>query len=167
MRTFIKSSLSLAPSVRAASIKMVSTDSTPEIVLKSIGKKHPRNMINDADFNPIPNHKIASGIHARGGTGRSVSIAGVRNSLRKRDQPMTMPRGMATATAREKPQSTLRRLYKQWMKRVFPEGSPDTESSFKAEIMWRGEGILWDGKIPKMERTCQAISRKQGNISFL
>ena len=80
------------------------------MVLRSMGKKHPKKMIKAADFIPIPNHKIARGIQARGGMGLSVSTTGVRISLRFFDQPIRIPSGMARRAARKKPYITRNRL---------------------------------------------------------
>jgi hypothetical protein len=75
-----------------------------------MGKKQPKNIIKAADFKPIPNHKIASGIHASGGMGRMVSITGVSISRKVLDHPVTIPQGMAVTTASRNPHITLKRL---------------------------------------------------------
>jgi hypothetical protein len=98
-KTLRKISFSLACKVRAASIRMGWIDKTPEIVFKRIGKKAPRKIINAADLMPMPNHKIAMGIQARGGIG-------LTNSKRERtilrspgDHPIKSPKGIASKAA--------------------------------------------------------------------
>jgi predicted transcriptional regulator len=74
-------------------------DKTPEIVFKRIGKKAPRKIIKAADFIPIPNHKIAMGIQARGGIGLISSKRG-RTILRSlEDHPIKSPKGIANKAA--------------------------------------------------------------------
>jgi hypothetical protein len=72
-KTLRKISFSLECNVRAASIRIGLIDRTPEIVFKRIGKKAPRKIIKAADLMPMPNHKIAMGIQARGGIGLTTS----------------------------------------------------------------------------------------------
>ncbi len=59
-------------------------------------------MINAAERSPMPNHKMARGIQARGGIGRRVSITGVSMSRSRRDQPQRMPSGMAATQRKHK-----------------------------------------------------------------
>jgi hypothetical protein len=106
VKTFKKISFFLAPRVFEASIKIESMDKTPEIVLRMIGKKHPKKMIKTEDLNPIPNQRIARGIQAKGGTGRRTSISGVTDSLSDLDHPMIIPRGIASRAAIKNPANT-------------------------------------------------------------
>jgi hypothetical protein len=72
---------------------------TLEIVFKRIGKKAPRKIMKTGDFMPMPNHKIAMGIQARGGMGLTTSKRG-RVILRKPgDHPIKSPKGMASKAA--------------------------------------------------------------------
>jgi hypothetical protein len=98
-KTLRKISFSLACRVRAASIKMGWMDRTPEIVFKRIGKKAPRKMIKAADFIPIPNHKIAMGIQARGGMGLINSKRGRIIFRSPEDHPIKSPKGIASKAA--------------------------------------------------------------------
>jgi hypothetical protein len=104
--TLKKISFLFAPRVFEASIKIESIESTPEIVLRIIGKKQPKKMIKTADLNPIPNQRIARGIQAKGGTGRMTSINGVIASRRGPDQPIIIPRGIASIAATKNPMNT-------------------------------------------------------------
>jgi hypothetical protein len=88
-------------------------ESTPEMVLRMIGKKQPKKMIKAADLNPIPNQRIARGIQAKGGTGRITSIKGVIDSRKGLDHPMIIPRGIASTAAIKKPVNTRERLWRQ------------------------------------------------------
>jgi hypothetical protein len=106
VNTFKKISFLFAPRVFEASIKIGSIESTPEMVLRIIGKKQPRKIIKTADLNPIPNQRIARGIQAKGGTGRMISINGVIASRRDFDQPVIIPRGIANIAARRNPMNT-------------------------------------------------------------
>ena len=45
----------------------------------------------------MPNHRMASGIQAMGGIGRSISKTGSSMFWAVRDQPMATPSGMATS----------------------------------------------------------------------
>ena len=83
--------------------KEIVAESTPETVLKRIGKKAPKKIMNAADFIPMPNQKIAMGIQARGGIGRMISTRGLRSSLSTFDHPITIPSGTAITIAIEKP----------------------------------------------------------------
>jgi hypothetical protein len=85
---------------------MLSTERTPDMVLNRIGKKAPKKMMNAADLMPIPNQKMAIGIHARGGIGRTISTRGFKSSLRTIDHPIKTPSGTAITIAIEKPYRT-------------------------------------------------------------
>ena len=62
-------------------------------------------------MSPRPNHKMAMGIQARGGTGRSSSTTGLTRFRSRADQPMASPRGTANTQATAKPVPTRIRLY--------------------------------------------------------
>jgi hypothetical protein len=71
-----------------------------------MGKKDPKKMIKAADLMPIPNQKMAMGIQARGGMGRTISTSGLKSSRSTLDQPMNMPSVTAKMTASKKPENT-------------------------------------------------------------
>jgi hypothetical protein len=98
-KTLRKISFSLACNVRAASIRMGWIDKTPEIVFKRMGKKAPKKMIKAADFMPIPNHRIAIGIQARGGIGLTTSMRGRMILRTLPDHPIKSPKGIANKDA--------------------------------------------------------------------
>ena len=93
---FTSTSNSDAPRQRAARMTLCSTFFTPEMVLISSGKKMPRKMMNWFCRSPMPNHRMASGIQAIGGIGRSISNTGSNRFCAVFDQPISSPKGMAT-----------------------------------------------------------------------
>ena len=60
-----------------------------------------------AEDNPIPNHKIANGIHAIGGTGLRTLITKEQKLSQVSDQPKNIPIGIATTEAKIIPKNTL------------------------------------------------------------
>ncbi len=67
-------------------------------------------MIASFDASPIPNHRIASGITASGGTGRSSSISGSNSSSAIGEAAIAAASGSAITSAIAKPSITRRRL---------------------------------------------------------
>jgi len=115
IKTLKNMSLSLALSVLAASRKILLTESTPEIVLSKMGKKEPKKIIKAADLMPIPNHRMAMGIHAKGGIGLIISMMGLIMVRSLEDHPINTPRGIPTKQAILNPNATLYRLYRTWL----------------------------------------------------
>ena len=75
-----------------------------------MGKKAPYAMISTFDSSSIPNHRIASGISAIGGIGRSSSSSGSRMPRTIGDTPIATPSGTALTSAIAKPSITRSRL---------------------------------------------------------
>ena len=61
-------------------------------------------------LSPRPSHRMASGIQASGGIGRSIEKTGPISASARRLAPISRPTGMPVAMATTKPISTRRRL---------------------------------------------------------
>jgi hypothetical protein len=76
------------------------------MVLMSIGKTLPTNIMKMADSKPTPNHKMAKGIQAIGGIGLRIPINKLERSCAVLDHPIKIPRGMPTTAETSKPDIT-------------------------------------------------------------
>ena len=92
-----------APSVNEAKINLRSIVVTPWIVLSRIGKNAPMKVIKIMLSSELGNIRIASGIHATAGIGRSTSSGDMKRSAAKRTRPTrsrpTAPQQRITAFA--------------------------------------------------------------------
>ena len=86
--------------LRAARRYLRSIVITPAAVPTTIGKNDERKIRKIGERSPTPNQRIASGIQAIGEIGRRPWTSGFRNACAVPNQPISMPTGIASATAR-------------------------------------------------------------------
>jgi len=118
-----------------------------------IGKTAPIKMTNPAEYEVRPNHTIANGIHARGGTGRRISITGSRNASNLRFHPMAIPMGMPMRSDAPSPMAKWIRLASKSWRRV-----PFQKSAMKANRTSPGPGRMKGSLTRYAETPCHRIS---------
>ena len=74
----------------------------------TIGINTPMVMMATRENSLVPNHRVNSGTHAMGGTGRITSNKGLKMARKVLLQPMAMPKGTPTATEKIRAVSTRR-----------------------------------------------------------
>ena len=79
---------------------------TPAWVLMTEGTKAAKKMTMILAVSPSPNHRMASGIQAKGGMGRSSMNTGFSTASAVALVPISRPRGTPTATDTTKPSAT-------------------------------------------------------------
>src|SRR6185503_18147368 len=92
--------------LRAARRYLPSIVSTPAAVPTTMGKNEERKIRKIGERSPTPNQRMASGIQAIGEIGRRPWTSGFRNACAVPNQPMSIPTGTASATARRYPTVT-------------------------------------------------------------
>ncbi|MCY1558035.1 hypothetical protein D9M68_949370 [compost metagenome] len=88
-----------APRLRAEAIRRGSTASTPCTVLSRIGNSAPVKVMNTIDSSDEGNIRMARGIQATAGIGRSTSSGGSRLSSAHFERPMARPSSTPTRAA--------------------------------------------------------------------
>ncbi|MNN07809.1 hypothetical protein D3C81_1206440 [compost metagenome] len=88
-----------APRLFAEAISRGSTPSTPCTVLSRIGNRAPVKVMNTIDSSDEGNIRIARGIHATAGIGRSTSRGGSKRSSAHFERPMARPRATPMISA--------------------------------------------------------------------
>ena len=90
-----------APSERAARTSTSGVCSTPCTVFRMIGNRAPMKVMKMIEPSSVGSSRIASGIQATAGIGRSSSMYGETMSRISRERPMSRPSVMPSATAIE------------------------------------------------------------------
>jgi hypothetical protein len=139
-----------APRLRADATRRGSAPSTPWIVFSRIGNSAPMNVMNTIDSSDDGNIRIASGIQATAGIGRSISSGGSSTSSSRRERPMTRPSPMPATPAAAKPANTRHTLAFRCSASL-----GDSTSVVAASSTSFGDGTFWNETRPR-SRWCVA-----------
>ena len=78
------------------------------VIMQKAAKKIRKYLV----VSPSPNHRIASGIQAMGGMGRTISIMGLKIASTRGYQPMVTPKVTPRTAAIRKPVNTRDKLHR-------------------------------------------------------
>src|SRR6185312_1414803 len=96
-----------APSDSNTSINSRSVAATPAATLTVIGKNDSTNAVMTAGTVPIPNHSTSTGTTATLGTELKATSSGLRQRLRKSEEPTSTPSAIPNTTEMQNPRSVV------------------------------------------------------------